>query len=115
MVLTAQVKSLHQAYNYWAILAMHAVASIFWLSAMADLASTRAAFKYPAIINECVNYGYGGVCDKRRDVHLGKRDGYVATRGYLNMMSAAAVFSAFEVLVYPLRLLAKPLALSFIY
>jgi len=70
---------------------------IFWLSAMAALAATRATFTIPTEINGCVNYGYGGVC--YRDV-LEKRA--VATYGYLDMMSAAAGLSAIELCV-PLK------------
>ena len=69
---------------------------IFWLSAMAALAATRATFTIPTEINGCVNYGYGGVC--YRDV-LEKRA--VATYGYLDMMSAAAGLSAIELYVAP--------------
>jgi hypothetical protein len=60
---------------------------------MAALAATRSTFVVPITINECVNNGYGGVCDRKRD--LLKRN-YVATNGYLAMMSAAAGLAALE-------------------
>ncbi len=91
-LLTQAIRSLQSAYNYWAILALEIFAIIFWLATMALLASTRAAFIYPAYISGCYNDGYGGYC-------YAKRDTYVATNGYLNMMSAAAGFSAIELFV----------------
>jgi hypothetical protein len=63
---------------------------------MADLAATRSTFVVPVRINECVNYGNGGICDKKRD--LLKRE-YVATYGYLDMMSSAAGLAAIEMFV----------------
>jgi hypothetical protein len=88
--LTPRIASLNSAYNYWAVLALDIFAAIFWLASMAWLASTRTSFKYPTTINGCVNYGYGGICYRKRD--LEKRA--VATYGYLDMMSACAGLSA---------------------
>lgn len=65
---------------------------------MAALAATRAAFVYPTEINGCDNYGYGGVCYKKREL---EKRGYVATHGYLSMMSGAAGLSAIEMFVSP--------------
>lgn len=92
-VLTNHVSSCARGYNYWAILALEIFGVIFWLSSMAALAATRATFVIPTEINGCVNYGYGGICYKKRNL-LQKR--YVATYGYLNMMSATAGLSAIE-------------------
>lgn len=94
-ILTNNVSSCAGAYNYWALLALEIFGVIFWLSSMAALAATRAAFVFPTEINGCVNYGYGGVCYKKRE--LEKRA--VATYGYLDMMSAAAGLSAIEMFV----------------
>jgi hypothetical protein len=66
---------------------------------MGSLAATRATFIIPTTINDCVNDGSGGVCDKRRDLNLQKR-AFVATDAYLNMMSAAAGLSAIELSVF---------------
>ncbi|KAF2810328.1 uncharacterized protein BDZ99DRAFT_563235 [Mytilinidion resinicola] len=96
-VATSRIASLHSAYNYWAVLALDILAAIFWLASMADLAATRTSFKYPTTINGCVNYGYGGICYRKRD--LEKRA--VATYGYLDMMSACAGLSALNMSVFP--------------
>lgn len=64
---------------------------------MAALAATRAAFVFPTEINGCENYGYGGVCYRKREL-LNKR-GFVATYGYLDLMSGAAGISALEMFV----------------
>ncbi|RFU29214.1 hypothetical protein B7463_g7115, partial [Scytalidium lignicola] len=95
------VESSRGAYNYWAVLALEVVSVIFWLSAMAALAATRATFTVPTTINECVHTDNGGVCDKKRDVsgNLYKR-AYVATDSYLDMMSAAAGISAIEMILF---------------
>jgi hypothetical protein len=77
-------------------LALEIFAIIFWLSSMAALAALRATFVIPTEINGCVNYGYGGICYKKRDT-IEKRA--VATYGYLNMISAAAGLSAIEMFV----------------
>ena len=91
--LTSRISALHAAYNFWAILALDAVGVIFWLSSMAALAATRATFTVPTTIDGCVNDGSGGVCYKARA--LEKRV-YVATNGYLSMMSGAAGLSGLE-------------------
>ena len=64
---------------------------------MAALAATRAAFVFPTEINGCENYGYGGVCYKKRAI-VQKRS-FVATDGYLNLMSGTAGLSAIEMFV----------------
>ncbi|TVY32472.1 hypothetical protein LSUB1_G007870 [Lachnellula subtilissima] len=108
-ILTTHTAALKTAYNQWAILGADCVGVIFWLSAMASLAATRATFVIPTTINECVNDGSGGVCDRRirRDLHLNnvqKRE-FVATYGYLNLMSAAAGLAAVEMLLITSTLL----------
>jgi hypothetical protein len=93
---TQYISGWNVAYNYWAVLALDIFGVIFWLSSMAALAATRSTFIFPTTIDECVNYGDGGVCDKKRD--LIKR-GYVATYAYLNMMSGSAGLAAIEMFV----------------
>jgi hypothetical protein len=67
---------------------------IFWLASMGALAATRATFIYPTTINDCVNLGVGdSYCNKLR------RRQYVASDGYLAMMSGAAGLSALEMFV----------------
>ena len=68
---------------------------VFWLASMAALAALRSTFVIPTEIDGCVNYGYGGICYKKRE--LAKRA--VATYGYLNMMAATAGFCAVELFV----------------
>ena len=80
-------------------MAVNATAVIFWLAAMAALAARRSTFRFATTISACVNDGSGGVCVKQRDLNLGKRDGYVATYPYLNMMSATAGICAVEMSV----------------
>jgi hypothetical protein len=92
-ILASDLPAFKQAYNRWVILGLNCAGTIFWLSCMASLAATRAAFRFPTDIDECVNDGSGGVCVKRRDII---KRGYVATYPYLNMMSAAAGLSAIE-------------------
>lgn len=96
-ILTNHVAACAGGYNYWALLALEIFGVLFWLSSMAALAATRAAFVFPTEINGCVNYGYGGVCYKKRDI-IEKRA--VATYGYLDMMSATAGLSAIEMLLF---------------
>jgi hypothetical protein len=96
-LLTHHVEACQAAYNYWAVLALDIFAIIFWLSSMAYLAATRSAFIYPTSIYDCVNYGYGGICYKKRDTDMTKRD--VATYGYLDMLSASAGLAALEMFV----------------
>ncbi|KAG9230891.1 hypothetical protein BJ875DRAFT_507022 [Amylocarpus encephaloides] len=98
-VVPERVAAASKLYSPYVILALNAVAVVIWLAAMGALAARRSTFKYSTTISTCVNDGSGGVCVKRRDSDLQKRGGYVATYPYLNMMSAAAVFSAFEMLV----------------
>jgi hypothetical protein len=93
---TQYISSWNVAYNYWAVLALDIFGVVFWLSSMAALAATRSTFVIPTTIDECVNYGYGGICDKKRD--LLKRE-YVATFGYLDMMSGSAGLAALEMFV----------------
>jgi hypothetical protein len=96
-LLTQHVKACQAAYNYWAVLALEIFAIIFWLSSMANLAATRSAFVFPVSISGCVNYGYGGICYKKRDTGSTKRD--VATSGYLDMISASAGLAGLETFV----------------
>jgi hypothetical protein len=91
-LLTYHIEAWHAAYNYWAVLALEIFAIIFWLSSMAALAAKRATFFIPASVDGCVNYGYGGICYRKRDF---------ATYGYLDMMSASAGLSALEMYVSP--------------
>ena len=58
---------------------------------MAALAALRAIFVVPTIVNGCGHTGDigGGYCYKRG---LSKRQ-YIATHGYLNIISVAAGFS----------------------
>jgi len=95
--LSTYVASLRAAYNYWAILALEIFMVVFWLASMGALAALRSTFTIPTEINGCVNYGYGGICYKKRE--LAKRWA-VATDGYLNMMSATAAFCAIEFLLF---------------
>ncbi|OCL08791.1 hypothetical protein AOQ84DRAFT_439342 [Glonium stellatum] len=106
--LSERVGSMNVAYNYWAVLALNIFAIIFWLASMADLAATRTSFKYPTTINGCVNYGYGGICYKKR--HLESRA--VATYGYLDMMSACAGLSALNMLLFVLALAVLAISLK---
>jgi len=73
---------------------------VFWLSAMAAIASSRATFTIPTTIQGCEHSEDGGICDKRDlSSHLYKRQ-YVATDAYLDTMTGAAVLSAFEMLLF---------------
>lgn len=83
------------AYNYWAVLALDIFAIVFWLSSMGCLAATRGAFIYDVTFIDCLDYGYGAICYKKRDNGLTKRD--IATVGYLDMMSASAGLAGLEV------------------
>jgi len=94
--LSTYVASLRAAYNYWAILGLEIFMIVFWLGSMAALAALRSTFVIPTEINGCVNYGYGGICYKKRE--LAKRA--VATYGYLDMMAASAGFCAIEFLLF---------------
>jgi hypothetical protein len=64
---------------------------------MSYLAATRSAFIYPTQIIDCVNYGFGSICYKKRDTDFTKRD--VATYGYLDTMSASAGLAGLELFV----------------
>jgi hypothetical protein len=97
-VLPERVAALRKVYNAYLILAVNATAVVFWLAAMAALAARRSTFRFATTINSCYNDGSGGVCDRRRDT-LERRNGYVATYPYLNMMSAAAGLCAIEMSV----------------
>lgn len=68
------------AYNRWAVLALDILMVVFWLSAMGDLAATRAAF------NIDVTYYY-----RKRDLILW------ATESYLDLLAASAGLAAIEV------------------
>jgi len=92
--LSARLASWHAVHNHWAVLALDALAVVFWLASMAALAAKRAGFIYDTTITGCVNYGYGGICYMRRDADLARRA--VATIPYLNMMSGAAGLAAIE-------------------
>jgi hypothetical protein len=96
-LITHYAAACQAAYNYWAVLALDIFAIIFWLSSMAHLAATRSVFIYPTEIIDCVNYGFGGICYKKRDADITKRD--VATIGYLDMMSASAGLAGLELSV----------------
>lgn len=95
-VLPERVAAIRAVYHPIAIMAVNAAAVIFWLTAMAALAVRRSTFRFATTITTCVNDGSGGVCVKRRALDLGKRESYVATYPYLNMMSAAAGICAIE-------------------
>jgi len=110
-ILTERIPSWNTAYNYWAIVALDAFLVVFWLSAMGALAATRALFIYPTTINGCINYGSGGICYKKRDLDLAKRDSYVATNGYLSMMSGAAGISALLFVLFVVTLVMSSIAL----
>jgi len=92
--LSARLASWQAAHNPWAVLALDAVAVVFWLASMAALAAKRASFIYDTTVTACVNYGYGGICYERRDGDLARRA--VATIPYLDMMSGAAGLAAIE-------------------
>jgi hypothetical protein len=93
-ILSSTVNSCKAGYHYWAVLALEIFMVIFWLASMGALAATRATFIYPTTIDDCVNYGVGdSYCNKLR------RRQYVASDGYLAMMSGAAGLSALEMFV----------------
>jgi hypothetical protein len=107
-ILTTRVGSLAKLYNHWAVLALDIFGVIFWLSTMGALAALRAIFVIPTTINGCGHTGSlgGGYCYKAKR-ELEKRQGYVATHGYLNTISVSAGFSAINLYVPLLRLPTK--------
>lgn len=97
-VVPERVAPLQKLYNPFVVLGLNATAVVFWLAAMGALAARRSSFKFATIISGCYNDGSGGICVRSRD-GLEKRDFYVATYTYLNMMSATAGLSALEMSV----------------
>lgn len=113
-ILTNRITAWHSGYNYWAVLALDIFGVVFWLASMGALAATRAAFIFPTTISGCGHSGDigGGYCFKRRQLEsLNKRDAYVASYGYLNLMSGAAGVSAINFILFVVTLVMVSVAL----
>jgi len=108
-VLSTRLASLNKLYNHWAVLGLEIFAVIFWLSAMAALAALRAIFVIPTTISGCGHTGDigGGYCYKR---DLAKRQ-YIATHGYLNIISVSAGFSGLNLVLFIVTLVFTSMAI----
>jgi hypothetical protein len=101
VLVTEKVPSANGAYNIWAVIALDALMTIFWLASMGANAAQRTSFKYDVDIEYCYNDGSAVSSNhcvvSKRD--LAKRAAVSGPVG-LAVMSAIAGLSAIVMLLF---------------